>query len=260
MIRWILFVFLVLFIVVPMLMPVIFSFSVFWQDILPQGFTLRWYEAILTRPANYEALMVSLIVASSAVILNVVITVPAAYALNRMASKWGQRLREGATILPLIFPPLVVGTALLQAFTRPPLALTGTLWMVIIAHTILGLPFMFRIVLAAFQTIDEKTLSEAAASLGANLWQRMRYVLIPNVLPGILSGALLVFAISMGEFEVTSMVAGFTAQTLPLRLFQQIRNDMRVASAITAFLIYVSFLSFLLMTYLGTKMRRLRAV
>jgi putative spermidine/putrescine transport system permease protein len=87
----------------------------------------------------------------------------------------------------------------------------------------------------------------------------MRYVLIPNVMPGILSGALLVFAISMGEFEVTSMVAGFTAQTLPLRLFQQIRNDMRIASAITAFLIYVSFLSFVLMTYLGARMRRMRA-
>lgn len=117
---------------------------------------------------------------------------------------------------------------------------------------------MFRIVLAAFQTIDERTLSEAAASLGATLWQRMRYVLIPNVMPGILSGALLVFAISMGEFEVTSTVAGFTGQTLPLRLFQQMRNDMRIASAITAFLIYVSFLSFTLMTYLGRRMRRLR--
>jgi len=259
MIRWILLVFLVLYILVPLLMPIIFSFSVFWQDILPQGFTLRWYEAILTRPANYEALLVSLTVASGAVLLNLLITVPAAYALNRAGPGWGQRLREGAAILPLLFPPLVVGTALLQAFTRPPLALTGTIWMVIIAHAILGFPFMFRIVLAAFQTIDERTLSEAAASLGASFWQRMRYVLIPNVMPGILSGALLVFAISMGEFEVTSMVAGFTAQTLPLRLFQQIRNDMRIASAITAFLIYVSFLSFVLMTYLGARMRRLRA-
>lgn len=100
MIRWILFVLLVLYIIVPILMPVIFSFSVFWQDILPQGFTLRWYETILTRPANYEALMVSFVVASSAVFLNLVITVPAAYALNRMASKWGQRLREAAAILP----------------------------------------------------------------------------------------------------------------------------------------------------------------
>jgi ABC-type spermidine/putrescine transport system permease subunit II len=180
MIRWILFVFLVLYIVVPLLMPIIFSFSVFWQDILPQGFTLRWYEAILTRPANYEALLVSLTVASGAVLLNLLITVPAAYALNRAGPGWGQRLREGAVILPLLFPPLVVGTALLQAFTRPPLALTGTIWMVIIAHAILGFPFMFRIVLAAFQTIDERTLSEAAASLGATFWQRMRYVLIPN--------------------------------------------------------------------------------
>jgi len=258
-IRWILFAFLVLYIVVPLLMPIIFSFSLFWQDILPQGFTLRWYEAILTRPANYEALFVSLIVASGAVLLNLLITVPAAYALNRAGPGWGQRLREGVMILPLLFPPVVVGPALLQAFTRPPLALTGTIWMVIIAHALLGFPFMFRIVLAAFQTIDERTLSEAAASLGATFWQRMRYVLIPNLIPGILSGALLVFAISIGEFEVTSMVAGFTAQTLPLRLFQQMRNDMRVASAITAFLIYVSLLSFVIMSYLGARARRLRA-
>jgi len=110
MIRRILFVLLVLYIVVPLLMPVIFSFSVFWQDILPQGFTLDWYRAILNRPANYRALLVSLMVASGAVLLNVLITVPAAYVLNRAGPGWGQRLREGATILPLLFPPLIVGT------------------------------------------------------------------------------------------------------------------------------------------------------
>ncbi len=123
--------------------------------------------------------------------------------------------------------------------------------MVIIAHAILGFLFMFRIVLASFQTIDERTLSEAVARLEATFWPRMRYVRIPNGMPGILPGALLVFAIRMGEFGVTSMVTGFTAQTLPLRRFQPIRNDMRIASAITALLIYVAFSSSALMTYLG---------
>ncbi len=103
--------------------------------------------------------------------------------------------------------------------------------------------------------MDERTLSEAAASLGATRWQRIRYLIVPNVFPGVLAGALLVFAISIGEFEVTSMVAGFTTQTLPLQLFQQIRNDMRIASAISAFLVYVSMLSFLGMNYLGRKMQ-----
>lgn len=246
---------LVLFIVVPLLMPIIFSFSVFWQDILPQGFTLRWYEAIITRPKNYSALMISLIVATGAVLLDFLICVPAAYALNRLETPFGRALRSVSGVLPLIFPPVIVGTALVQAFSRPPLALTGSIFMVIIAHALIGLPFMFRNTLASFRTIDERTLSEAAASLGATLGQRLRYVIVPNVLPGVLAGALLVFAISIGEFEVTSMVAGFTAQTLPLQLFQQIRNDMRIASAISAFLVYVSVLCFLGMTYLGNRMR-----
>jgi len=73
---------------------------------------------------------------------------------------------------------------------------------------------------------------------------------------GVTVGALLVFAISIGEFEVTSMVAGFTGQTLPLQLFQQIRNDMGVASAITAFLIYVSLLSFVGITVITRKASR----
>lgn len=243
--------FLILYIAIPVLMPIIFSFSVFWQDILPEGFTLRWYEAIITRPRNYSALMLSLLVASGAVLLDFLICVPAAYALNRLETPIGKVMRSLSTVLPLIFPPVIIGTALVQAFSRPPLALTGNIFMVIIAHALIGFPFMFRNTLASFRTLDEHTLSEAAASLGATLWQRLRYVIIPNVLPGILGGALLVFALSIGEFEVTSMVAGFTAQTLPLQLFQQIRNDMRIASAISAFLVYVSLLSFIGMTYLG---------
>lgn len=121
----------------------------------------------------------------------------------------------------------------------------------IIAHTLIGFPFMLRNVLATFQTIDEVTLSEAAQSLGANIWQRFRYVLVPSVMPGILSGALLVFAVSMGEFEVTSMVAGFGWTTLPLLLFRSLMDDMRMASASSAVLMYISVLAFSGITDLG---------
>lgn len=255
MFRRFLFYLLVLYIIIPLLMPIIFSFSLFWQDILPQGFTLQWYSEIIHRPKNYSALIVSLIVGNLSVLITASISIPAAYALNRLETPLGKMLRQIIPILTLIFPPVTIGTALILAFSRPPLALTGSIYMVIIAHSLIGFPFMFRNTLASFRTINEKLLSEAAASLGANLWQRLFYVIIPNVMPGVLAGALLVFALSIGEFEVTSMVAGFTAQTLPLQLFQQIRNDMRIASAISAFLVYVSILSFLGMTYLGSMVR-----
>ncbi|MFU2158471.1 MULTISPECIES: ABC transporter permease [Caldisericum] len=247
---------LVLYIVVPISMPIIFSFSKFWQGILPQGFTLEWYAQIIKRQKNYSALMVSLFVATSATLISLTISLPAAYVVNRLKGRFGEALKNFINILPMIFPPVIVGSALILAFSKPPLAFNGSLFMVIVAHTLLGFPYMFRNTLASFRTIDEITLSEAAQSLGASLVERFRYVIIPNVIHGITVGALLVFAISIGEFEVTSMVAGFTGQTLPLQLFQQIRNDMRVASAISAFLIYISLLSFIGITYITSKTRK----
>ncbi|SMB98181.1 putative spermidine/putrescine transport system permease protein [Thermanaeromonas toyohensis ToBE] len=243
------------FIIIPLVVPVIYSFSLFWQGLWPEGFTLKWYQLILSDPKYKPAAIVSLIVASSAVLLNIFISVPAAYTVTRLKGFLGNFIDTTFQVLPLVIPPLIVGLALLQSFTREPLALTGTVYIVIIAHTLLGFPFMFRSVLASFRTIDERILSEAAASLGASLWQRLWYVVIPNVMPGILSGSLLVFAISMGEFEVTSMVAGFKAQTFPLVLFQQLRNDMRIASAVSAILVYISVASFLLINYISSKIK-----
>jgi len=247
---------LVLYIVLPISMPIIFSFSKFWQGILPKGFTLEWYASIIKRPKNYSALMISLFVATMATLISLLISVPASYVVNRLKGKFGESLRNFINVLPMIFPPVIVGSALILSFSKPPFEFNGTLFMVIVAHTLLGFPYMFRNTLASFRTIDEVTLSQAAQSLGASLFQRFRYVILPNVMPGVTVGALLVFAISIGEFEVTSMVAGFTGQTLPLQLFQQIRNDMRVASAITAFLIYVSLLSFIGITLITSKARR----
>ena len=247
--------FAVLYVIVPLMMPIIYSFSEAWTGLFPKGFTLRWYKVIFSNPNYQPSLILSLFVASFATLLNIAITVPASYAVNRLKGRIAVFLEDTFKILPLIFPPLIVGLGLLQAFTTPPLAISGTTFAVVIAHTLLGLPFMFRNVYASLKTIDEKTLSEAAASLGANLWQRLRYVIIPNMIPGILSGSLLVFAISFGEFEVTSMVAGFSSQTLPLILFQEMRNNFRIASAITAILVYVSLTAFMIIVYLSRKIQ-----
>ncbi len=250
----------ILYVIIPISAPIIYSFSTFWQGLLPKGFTLKWYRIFIEDPDVQPSLILSLIVAISATLINIAIVVPATYAINRLKGKVARLLEDLFTIIPLIFPPLIVGLGLIQSFNKPPFDLSGTVAMVIIAHSLLGFPFMFRNVFASLKTINEKLLSEAAASLGASLSQRMFMVIIPNIMPGILAGALLVFAISFGEFEVTSMVAGFMSQTLPLVLFQQMRNDFRIASAISALLIYISLTSFLIITYIGTKFQRGKAV
>ncbi len=244
---------LILYIVLPLLVPLIFSFSTLWMDILPEGFTVRWYLKIFNRHKYYQGLITSLLIAISAVAVDAFICVPAAYAINRLRGRAGGLLRSAFKIFPLIFPPIVVGTGFVQAFNRPPLSWSGSLMLAVFAHATLGFPFMFRNVLAAFQTIDERTLSEAAASLGANLWQRFGYVIIPNVIPGILAGSLLVFAISMGEFEVTSMIAGFGWRTMPLLLYRSLIDDIRAASAISGILIATSIVAFVGMTLVSAR-------
>ncbi len=244
----------VLYVVIPLTMLVIYSFSMYWQGLLPSGLTLKWYSFLYRNPKIFPSLIISFIVAFSAVVLNIFIVVPGAYAINYIKNiRLKSFLKQLLAILPLIFPPLIIGLGLMQSFNRHPFQISGTIYIVIIAHALLGFPFMFRNVDASLRTIDEITLSEAAASLGASFFKRMKHIIIPNIMPGILSGSLLVFAISLGEFEVTSMIAGFNTRTLPLVLFQQLRDDFRAASAMAAFLVYISLAALLLITSLQKK-------
>jgi putative spermidine/putrescine transport system permease protein len=240
---WLLFGLFLLYLLLPMLAPVVYSFSQMWLGLLPEGFTLAWYRRILQDPRYLEAILLSLRVALLAVLLNVAVGVPTAYVAHTWTGRVGEGLRRLLQVLPLLVPPLVVGLGFLLAFNRPPLALSGTFWIVVFGHAALGFPFFFRTVYAGLAGIEVRLLMEAAQASGAGLLARMRYVLLPNLLPAVLSGSLVAFAISMGEFEVTSMVAGFGTVTLPLLLFQSLREDFRAASAVASVLLYTTLLA-----------------
>ncbi|TFU14321.1 ABC transporter permease [Thermus tengchongensis] len=247
---WLLFLLFLLYLLLPMLAPVVYSFSRLWLGVLPEGFTLEGYARILQDPKYLEAALLSLRIALLAVLLNVLVGVPTAYVAHLWAGRVGEGLRRLLQVLPLLVPPLVVGLGFLLAFNRPPLALSGTLWIVVLGHAALGFPFFFRTVYAGLAGLEVRLLMEAAQASGAGLGARLRYVLLPNLLPAVLSGALVAFAISMGEFEVTSMVAGFGTITLPLLLFQSLREDFRSASAVASALLYVTLLALVGLTLL----------
>jgi putative spermidine/putrescine transport system permease protein len=240
---WLAFLLFLLYLILPMLAPLVYSFSRVWLGVLPEGFTLDWYRRILQDPRYVEAAWLSLRVALLAVLINILVGVPTAYVAHMETGRTGEGLRRLFQVLPLLVPPLVVGLGFLLAFNRPPLALSGTLWIVVLGHAALGFPFFFRTVYAGLASLEVRLLMEAARASGAGLWPRMRHVLLPNLLPAVLSGSLVAFAISMGEFEVTSMVAGFGTITLPLLLFQSLREDFRAASAVASVLLYLTLLA-----------------
>ncbi|MDR1622378.1 MAG: ABC transporter permease subunit, partial [Synergistaceae bacterium] len=130
-------------------------------------------------------------------------------------------------------------------------SLVGTWQLLLGAHIVYTLPFMMRPLMANIEMIRWSTLEEACVSLGASLGTTIRRVLIPNLLPGVVSGALMTFAMSLGEFQLAVMVTGSRSQTFPVVLYQAFYVSTGFACAATTLLILTSLLSLVGLTLLG---------
>jgi putative spermidine/putrescine transport system permease protein len=140
---------------------------------------------------------------------------------------------EEIITLPLAIPGLAIALALL--LTYGDFGSFRRSWLFILAgHVIFTMPFMVRSVMAVFATVDIKTLDEGAASLGASPWRRFRDVIVPNAVPGILAGSLMVVTLSLGEFNLTWMLHTPLTKTLPIGLADSYASmRLEVASAYT---------------------------
>ncbi|WP_427999604.1 ABC transporter permease [Acidovorax sp.] len=181
---------------------------------LKSGLTLRWLSEVWE---NYGGTVgASLLLALLCVLGNLLIGVPCAYALARSRSRWA-RLFEELLTLPVAVPGLASALALILAY--------GTLQgfrqsfaFILVGHMVFTLPFMVRTVGSAFQRDELRSLEEAARSLGASFAQRFLGVLVPAVLPAIVAGSLMVFTLSVGEFNLTWMLHTPLTRTLPVGL------------------------------------------
>jgi putative spermidine/putrescine transport system permease protein len=152
----------------------------------------------------------SIVNAIAAIILSLLIIVPTAYWVTLRL----QRLRpivEFITLLPFVIPAVVLVFGLIRLYSRPPLLLTATYdssrVLLICAYTALSFPYMFRSVDNGLRAMDVRTLTEAAQGLGANWATILRAVIFPNLRVALLSGALLTFAIVIGELTIALFMA-----------------------------------------------------
>jgi putative spermidine/putrescine transport system permease protein len=186
------------------------NYGVGWRS----GFTLRWLGEVFE---SYGATVTaSILIAASAVIANVLIGVPCAYALARSRQRWTAWFEELMT-LPVAVPGLATGLALILAYGQ----LRGfrqSFLFILVGHMVFTLPFMVRTVAASFRRRELLALEEAAATLGASFGRRFLGVLVPAVFPAILGGALMVFTLSIGEFNLTWMLHTPLTRTLPVGL------------------------------------------
>lgn len=203
-----------LFMIAPIALSVMAGLVNNYSAGLKSGLTLRWIGEVWE---NYGGTVGwSILLALLCVVGNLLIGVPCAYAMARSRSRWA-RLFEELLTLPVAVPGLASALALILAY--------GTLQgfrqsfaFILVGHMVFTLPFMVRTVGSAFQKDELRSLEEAARSLGASFPQRFLGVLVPAVLPAIVAGSLMVFTLSVGEFNLTWMLHTPLTRTLPVGL------------------------------------------
>ncbi len=206
----------------------------------------------LAAPPVRDALRLSLVCATSAAALAIVLGVPLAWVLARSVWRGAALLRALVTV-PLVLPPVVGGVALLKALGRNGIAgrwldeafgltLPFTTAGVVVAETFVAMPFLVLAMEGAFRSVDAG-LDEAATTLGASRWHTFTRVTIPSVVPGLVSGAVLAWARALGEFGATITFAGNSpgrTTTMPLAVYLAMERDPDAAVALSLVLLFVA--------------------
>lgn len=200
-----------------------------------EGFTLDWYARAWADSQLMEAAANSLLIAIFATAAATLAGTLCAYALWKRRS----RVTTLTLSLTLVTPEIVLGISLLALFQWLFQRLDLRLGMhtVILAHISFCLSYVVIVVLARLRTMDP-SLEEAALDLGANEWQAFARVTLPNLIPGIVSAALLAFTISIDDYVITSLVAGVDSETLPMALYAMARRGANpVVNAISTVIV-----------------------
>jgi putative spermidine/putrescine transport system permease protein len=188
----------------------------------PTEFSFQWYAGLLDQSQYVEPFINSVLVATFCTAIAIPIGVTTALGLNR----YDIRLEHGLQIyllLPFTVPLVVSGFILLLLFGE--LGMIGELWPVGLALTIINIPFMIWSVASSVNAFDP-TLEDAARSLGAEQLQTFRHVTLPSLMPGVISGALLMFMLALNEFIVSLIITTTSTETLPVAIYGAIRGNI----------------------------------
>jgi spermidine/putrescine transport system permease protein len=208
-----------LFLYLPILLLVVYSFNDSKLNLTWVGFTTKWYGALFQNEVLLRAFQNSLIVAGATTLLSVFLGTTAAWLLHRYKFP-AQQLIGLLIFIPMVMPEVLMGTSLLVLFVTLGIPLGyGTL---IIAHTTFCFPFVLVGVQARLQGLDP-SLEEAAQDLGATPVKAFWLVIVPYLMPAIVAGALMAFTLSFDEYIVTVFTSGAESQTLPLKVYGMVR-------------------------------------
>ncbi|HEY3342464.1 MAG TPA: ABC transporter permease [Anaerolineae bacterium] len=225
------------FLYVPIVVLIIFSFNSARTGAVWQGFTLEWYRRLIHNDALMTSATRSLVIAAASTIGAVLIGTLTALAMERQHFR-GKALWEALLYMPVIIPEIVAGVSLLLFFAAT--AMERGFFTLLVAHIAFSMPFVYITVRARLADFD-RSVEEAAQDLGADELKTFWYVTLPLLMPGIVSGALLAFTLSIDDFIISFFVTGKGWNTLPIYIWSQLKQGVTPEiNAISAVLLLFS--------------------
>jgi len=239
---WILVIFVLLFLALPLFIvfPISFSSSSY-LEFPPQNISFKWYQDYFSSHVWLTATLLSLKVALMTMLLTSLIGTLAAFGFSRSRLK-GKGVLFLMTLSPMLVPTIVISVAVYSLFTK--FYLIENFWGLVIGHSLLASPFVLINVFASLQGFDI-TLERASTSLGATKLRTFYHITFPLIRPGIMTGALFAFLISFEELVISMWVSG-SRYTLPVKMWMDVRLEINpTLAAVSSLLIVFSIIIFL---------------
>ncbi|WP_114192434.1 ABC transporter permease [Edaphovirga cremea] len=245
---WLLFLILAL----PLAATLIYALATEWgATILPNGFTLKWMVELWSDPRFLQALWHSLLVCFGSLVLALVLILPLMFVIAYYFPRL-DALMNVLILLPFAVPPVVSSVGLMQLYSAPPLALTGTPWILIGCYFTIALPFIYRAISNNMQAINLRDLMDAAHLLGASTWKAALLVVLPNLRKGGMIAVLLSFSFLIGEFVFANLLVGSRYETLQVYLYNMRNGSGHFTSA----LVISYFLVVLVVTWIANYLNK----
>jgi spermidine/putrescine transport system permease protein len=250
--------FIYVFLFAPIVLLVLFSFNANEVGSFPiTGWTTKWYSEAFGDYAIHDALKTTLKVGGAVTLLSTVVGTAAAFPLVRAGLRFPAGFRVAMT-LPIMIPGILIGVSLLILFTQV-VHFTLSPWTAAIGQSVYTTPFVLLLVAARLEGFD-RALERAASDLGANAFNRLRYVVLPLIFPAILAGALFAFTLSFDEFVITYFIIG-GYNTLPIYIYTQIKYGITPeVNALASLLLMASIVLLALAFTLPAMIRAVRRV
>ncbi len=241
----------------PIAVMIFFSFNESNSLVIFSGFSLKWYRELFKDSATLEALKNTMILAVMSSLIATVIGTAAAVGIDRMKKGWPKRAIMTVTNIPMMNPDIVTGISmmLLFVFVGRLVDKQGVLGFptVLIAHITFNLPYVILSVLPKLRQTD-KHLAEAAQDLGCTPIQAFFKVVFPSIMPGVISGMIMAFTLSLDDFVISYFTLGADFQTLPIRIFSMTKKKVTPDTYALSTLIFVSILVLLIVSnFIGAK-------